>query len=118
MSCFGRRRDRARCLEKQWHSTLLSEYQAEAVAKASRFPQAEKNLTSPDAPARCWLVLRKVTTVCVRVSNDLSVVSRVPVLTYDISWRNGDIALVDNYVAMHGRRAFKGTRKVLASLVA
>ena len=39
-------------------------------------------------------------------------------LTYDISWRNGDIALVDNYVAMHGRRAFKGTRKVLASLVA
>ena len=39
-------------------------------------------------------------------------------LTFDIPWRNGDIALVDNYVAMHGRRTFKGTRKVLASLVA
>ena len=26
--------------------------------------------------------------------------------------------LIDNYVAMHGRRTFTGTRKVLASLVA
>lgn len=39
-------------------------------------------------------------------------------LTFDIPWQQGDIALVDNYVAMHGRRTFKGTRKVLASLVA
>ena len=39
-------------------------------------------------------------------------------LTFDILWRNGDIALMDNYVVMHGRRTFKGTRKVLASLVA
>ena len=39
-------------------------------------------------------------------------------LTFDIPWRNGDIALMDNYVVMHGRRTFKGTRKVLASLVA
>jgi len=39
-------------------------------------------------------------------------------LTFDIPWEDGDIALVDNYVAMHGRRTFSGTRKVLASLVA
>ena len=39
-------------------------------------------------------------------------------LTFDILWQPGDIALVDNFVAMHGRRTFKGTRKVLASLVA
>ena len=39
-------------------------------------------------------------------------------LTFDIPWQQGDIALVDNYVAMHGRRMFEGPRKVLASLVA
>ncbi|TWT55449.1 Taurine catabolism dioxygenase TauD, TfdA family [Thalassoglobus neptunius] len=39
-------------------------------------------------------------------------------VTFDLMWQSGDIALVDNYVAMHGRRNFTGTRKVLASLVA
>lgn len=39
-------------------------------------------------------------------------------LTFDVPWQNGDVALVDNYVTMHGRRSFTGTRKVLASLVA
>ncbi len=39
-------------------------------------------------------------------------------LSFDVPWQTGDIALVDNYVAMHGRRTFTGTRKVLASLVA
>jgi alpha-ketoglutarate-dependent taurine dioxygenase len=39
-------------------------------------------------------------------------------LSFDIPWQNGDVALVDNFVAMHGRRTFSGTRKVLASLVA
>ena len=39
-------------------------------------------------------------------------------ITFDIPWQAGDLALVDNYVAMHGRRAFKGTRRMLASLVA
>jgi alpha-ketoglutarate-dependent taurine dioxygenase len=28
------------------------------------------------------------------------------------------VALVDNFVTMHGRRTFAGTRRVLASLVA
>ncbi|MDB5290478.1 MAG: putative taurine catabolism dioxygenase [Phycisphaerales bacterium] len=39
-------------------------------------------------------------------------------LSFDIPWRNGDVALIDNYVAMHGRRTFSGTRRVLASLIA
>jgi hypothetical protein len=39
-------------------------------------------------------------------------------ITYDIPWQKSDIALVDNFVAMHGRRTFSGTRKVLASLIA
>jgi alpha-ketoglutarate-dependent taurine dioxygenase len=39
-------------------------------------------------------------------------------LTFEIPWQTGDVALVDNYVVMHGRRTFEGTRKVLASLVA
>ncbi len=38
--------------------------------------------------------------------------------TFDVPWQAGDVALVDNYVTMHGRRSFSGTRKVLASLVA
>ena len=38
--------------------------------------------------------------------------------TFDLPWQSGDLALVDNYTAMHGRRTFKGTRRVLASLVA
>ena len=39
-------------------------------------------------------------------------------LSFDVPWQTGDVALVDNYVAMHGRRSFTGTRRVLASLVA
>ena len=38
--------------------------------------------------------------------------------TFALPWQAGDLALVDNYTAMHGRRTFTGTRKVLASLVA
>ena len=39
-------------------------------------------------------------------------------VAFDIPWQAGDLALVDNYVAMHGRRTFMGIRRVLASLVA
>lgn len=39
-------------------------------------------------------------------------------LAFDVPWQAGDVALVDNYLVMHGRRTFSGTRKVLASLVA
>ena len=38
-------------------------------------------------------------------------------ITYDLEWQAGDVALVDNFLVMHGRRPFKGTRKVLASLI-
>ena len=39
-------------------------------------------------------------------------------LTFDVPWKNGDVALVDNYIVMHARRTFTGRRKILASLVA
>ena len=39
-------------------------------------------------------------------------------LAFDVPWQAGDVALIDNYLVMHGRRTFSGTRKVLASLVA
>jgi hypothetical protein len=39
-------------------------------------------------------------------------------LSFDITWQAGDVALIDNYITMHGRRTFTGTRKVLASLIA
>ncbi|MEO1169213.1 MAG: TauD/TfdA family dioxygenase [Pseudomonadota bacterium] len=38
-------------------------------------------------------------------------------LTYDLAWQAGDVALVDNFLVMHGRRPFTGTRRVLASLI-
>jgi alpha-ketoglutarate-dependent taurine dioxygenase len=39
-------------------------------------------------------------------------------LAVDVAWERGDVALVDNYVALHGRRPFKGARSILVSLVA
>lgn len=39
-------------------------------------------------------------------------------LSFNVPWQAGDVTLVDNFVVMHGRRTFRGTRKVLASLIA
>lgn len=39
-------------------------------------------------------------------------------LTHDLAWQAGDVALVDNFTVMHGRRPFSGKRRVLASLIA
>ena len=39
-------------------------------------------------------------------------------ISYDLAWQNGDVALVDNLMVMHGRRPFTGSRCVLASLAA
>ena len=39
-------------------------------------------------------------------------------LSFNVPWQRGDVTLVDNFVVMHGRRTFRGTRKVLASLIA
>ena len=52
---------------------------------------------------------RAAVNVATRLSEELS---------FNLPWQQGDVALVDNYVTLHGRRAFTGTRKVLASLVA
>ena len=38
-------------------------------------------------------------------------------LSFDLEWQAGDVALIDNFLVMHGRRPFQGTRKVLASLI-
>ena len=37
-------------------------------------------------------------------------------LVFDLHWESGDVALIDNYQVMHGRRPFSGQRSVLASL--
>ncbi len=39
-------------------------------------------------------------------------------LSFDLQWQTGDVALVDNFLVMHGRRPYAGERRVLASLVA
>lgn len=38
--------------------------------------------------------------------------------TVDCAWQAGDVALVDNFTVMHGRRPYEGKRRVLASLIA
>ncbi|MGI9474392.1 MAG: TauD/TfdA family dioxygenase [Rubripirellula sp.] len=37
-------------------------------------------------------------------------------LAFDLQWQVGDVALIDNTIAMHARQPFEGTRKVVASL--
>lgn len=44
------------------------------------------------------------------------VVKLSQVVTYDLQWQTGDMAIVDNFLVMHGRRPFTGERRVLASL--
>ena len=51
--------------------------------------------------------------------DDMTVVSEIAdELTFDMPWRAGDVALLDNLLVMHGRHPFKGDRSILASLVA
>ena len=38
-------------------------------------------------------------------------------LSFDLNWQSGDVALIDNFRVMHGRRPYEGKRKVLVSLV-
>ncbi len=38
-------------------------------------------------------------------------------LAFDMQWQAGDAVLLDNTIAMHARKSFRGTRKVLASLM-
>ncbi len=37
-------------------------------------------------------------------------------IVFDTPWQTGDVVLLDNFLVMHGRRPFTGTRKVLAAL--
>lgn len=51
--------------------------------------------------------------------DDMDRVSEIAAgLTFDTPWQTGDAVIVDNFLVMHGRRPFTGTRRVLASLVA
>ena len=51
--------------------------------------------------------------------NDITKISDLAdTITFDLQWEDGDLAIIDNFLCMHGRRSFTGTRKVLASLVA
>ena len=38
-------------------------------------------------------------------------------LTIDLQWQKGDVAVIDNFLVMHGRRPFSGPRRILASMV-
>lgn len=38
-------------------------------------------------------------------------VKLAPQFTFDLAWQDGDVAMVDNYMAMHGRRPYSGERK-------
>ena len=48
------------------------------------------------------------------------VAALAPKFTYDLMWQDGDVALVDNTLTMHGRRPYAGERKrrVLVALAA
>ena len=42
-------------------------------------------------------------------------IERADELVFDLAWQQGDVALVDNFLVMHGRRPFAGKRTILAS---
>jgi len=54
----------------------------------------------------------------ISLDNMAPAIRLVDEMTYDLQWQTGDVALIDNYKVMHGRRPFEGKRRVLASLVA
>lgn len=57
----------------------------------------------------------KITKEGLELVNDLSAQ-----FTFDLEWQDSDVAIVDNYTAMHGRRPYSGDRKrqVLVALAA
>jgi hypothetical protein len=46
------------------------------------------------------------------------VIALADALTFDLVWQTGDVALVDNFLVMHGRHPYSGDRRILAALVA
>lgn len=78
------------------------------------------------AAFRGWSDSRNTAHKSVRFGDDMPitgadmepVIAMSEALTHDLAWQAGDVALLDNYLVMHGRRPFGGKRRVLASLVA
>ena len=78
------------------------------------------------AASRGWDDTRNAAQKSVRFGDDSEIANAdmqqvadmAEAITYNLQWQNGDMALVDNFLVMHGRRPFKGERRVLASLVA
>lgn len=66
-----------------------------------------------------WKGVRDNPDATLRFGNDTSipvkaleaVANLAPEFSFDLAWQDGDVALVDNYRIMHGRRPFGGTRK-------
>ena len=46
-----------------------------------------------------------------RIDNAVGNFQRIEQFTFDLEWQDGDVALVDNYMTMHGRKPFSGDRK-------
>ncbi len=78
------------------------------------------------AAFRGWKDTRNATQKVIRFGDETEISAEVMAkaiqlgdeLSFDIPWQTGDIALVDNFLVMHGRRPFEGQRRVLASLIA
>jgi alpha-ketoglutarate-dependent taurine dioxygenase len=78
------------------------------------------------AAFRGWKDTRNATEKSIRFGDDSAISTQAmgkaihigDELSFDIPWQSGDVALVDNFLVMHGRRPFEGQRRVLASLIA
>ena len=78
------------------------------------------------AAFRGWKDARNATEKSIRFGDDSAISTQAMAkaihigdeLSFDIPWQSGDVALVDNFLVMHGRRPFEGQRRVLASLIA
>ncbi|MEJ6682342.1 MAG: TauD/TfdA family dioxygenase [SAR86 cluster bacterium] len=79
---------------KAFYNQLIAAYMGWAGVKAN--PAAS-------------LVLGDGSTIPIFVFEEL--VSMAAALTFDLNWQDGDIALIDNRITMHGRRAYSGDRR-------
>ena len=78
------------------------------------------------AAFRGWKDTRNAKQKSIRFGDDSEISTQAMVkaihigdeLSFDIPWQSGDVALVDNFLVMHGRRPFEGQRRVLTSLIA
>lgn len=73
------------------------------IAAWRGWSDAERSVTFGDGSR----IEREAMETVLQLSDELSV---------DLAWEANDVAIVDNYRVMHGRRPFTGRRRVLASL--